>query len=93
MVGVIAPGGYFLYSNSSAVLPSYVVADVKNTTTINFNGNDSVALYTGTTFATANLVDAIGFTNTGGTGAGEGVDKSFVSRRYRRSGLRYNGGQ
>lgn len=72
--GTIAPGGYYLLKNTSAVLPSYAIADASNNSVNAFNGDDSLALWTGVTFASANIVDAIGFTTAGN----EGADKSFV---------------
>ena len=74
LTGTLAAGASFLYNNSGATLPSYAVATASNNSVINFNGNDSVTLWTGTTFSTASVVDAIGFTNLGN----EGLDKSYV---------------
>lgn len=72
--GTLGGGGVYLLSNPSAVLPSYATANATNANVIGFNGNDSVVLYNGNTWAVATIVDAIGFTNTGN----EGADKSFV---------------
>ena len=63
-----------MYGNTNNTTPSYATATVTSNTVINFNGNDSIVLWIGTTFATSSIVDTIGFTNTGN----EGVDKSFV---------------
>ena len=40
----------------------------------NFNGDDSLTLWTGATFSTESIIDAIGFTDLGN----EGADTSFV---------------
>ena len=73
--GILAAGSSLLIQNSGATLPAYALGTgISNNTVINFNGDDSVTLYTGGTFATANIVDAIGFTDLGA----EGTDKSFV---------------
>lgn len=76
-LGTVPAGGVALVWNTAATLPTYAVsdADLDGGSVLNFNGNDSVVLYTGgSTFATANIVDAIGFTNLGN----EGANKSFV---------------
>jgi predicted extracellular nuclease len=73
LTGSLAAGSSFLVGNTANTTPSYATANQNSNTVINFNGNDSIAIYTGS-FATANIVDAIGFTNAGN----EGVDKSFV---------------
>ena len=62
-------GDTYLLANTGAVLPSYAAPDLTNGTVINFNGNDSVVLYDGTTYNPANILDAIGFTNAGNEGA------------------------
>ncbi len=72
--GTLAAGSTFVLGNSANTTPSGVVANLNSNSVINFNGNDSIALYTTGTFSTANLIDAIGFTNSGN----EGADKSFV---------------
>lgn len=74
--GILAGGASFFYGNTANTTPAYatLTETANDNNVINFNGNDSIALWTGTTFATANVVDAIGFTNAGN----EGVDKSFV---------------
>ena len=69
--GVVASGGTFLLKNTGAVLPAYAVADQANGS-LTCNGDDSVVLYTGTTYAFANVVDAIGLTNNSAS------DRSFV---------------
>jgi predicted extracellular nuclease len=74
--GSLAAGASFVYGNTANTTPTYMVgnATANNNNVINFNGNDSVGLWTGATFSTVSLVDAVGFTNSGN----EGVDKSFV---------------
>ncbi len=74
LTGTIAPGATFVLGNTGNTTPSYAIANLNSNTVINFNGNDSIAIYTSGTFATANLIDAIGFTEAGN----QGVDKSFV---------------
>ena len=71
LTGTIAPNTAYLVKNSSAVLPSYATADLSSGS-LTHNGDDSVVLYTGSTYAYANVVDAFGLT--GNTAA----DKSFV---------------
>ncbi len=70
LTGTLASGASFLYGNTANTTPTYATATATSNTVINFNGNDSIALWTGTTFATSSIVDAIGFTNAGI----EGVD-------------------
>jgi predicted extracellular nuclease len=60
--GTLAAGATFLVKHGSAALPSYAVADIASSAVANFNGDDSVVLYTGSTFAFANVVDAFGLT-------------------------------
>lgn len=72
--GSLDAGSSFLLSHGSAVLPSYAVADLTSSTVINFNGDDSLTLWSGVTFTTASIIDAIGFTDLGN----EGADTSFV---------------
>lgn len=69
--GTIAPGGVFLLKNTNAVLPAYATADQAHGS-LNYNGDDSVVLYTGSTYAFASVVDALGLT--GNTAA----NRSFV---------------
>jgi predicted extracellular nuclease len=72
--GLLAPGSTYVLGNSLNTTPLAAVANLNNDNVINFNGNDSIALYTTGVFSTANLIDAIGFTNAGT----QGTDKSFV---------------
>ena len=75
--GLLAPGASYLYRHVSATQPSGLTANLSGNTgsPADFTGNDSLALFTGgATFSTANLADAIGFTNAGA----EGADKSFM---------------
>jgi predicted extracellular nuclease len=74
LTGILAAGASSLYGNANNTTPSYATATATSSTVINFNGDDSIALWTGTTFATSSIVDAIGFTDVGN----EGADKSFV---------------
>jgi beta-glucanase (GH16 family) len=73
--GTLAPGAVYLIKHSSATVPGYPTANLSlGTGTVMADwGNDSLGLYTGTTFATANLVDAIGFVSS----ANDGQDISF----------------
>ncbi len=72
--GELAAGGVFLLSHTSAALPSYATADVKNGSVLNFNGDDSVVLSLGNYSGVGSIVDAIGFTDSGN----EGSNTSFV---------------
>lgn len=69
--GTIAPGGVFLLKNNNAILPAYATADQAHGS-LNYNGDDSVVLYTGTIYAFTSVVDAMGLT--GNTAA----NRSFV---------------
>jgi predicted extracellular nuclease len=76
LTGTIAPGETYVIAHSSAVLPEYITpnqADGSNGG-VNFNGDDSVVLWTGTTYSFAGVVDAFGVT------AGGFADKSFVRK-------------
>ena len=68
----IAAGGTYLVSHTSATNPIYAVAGQK--AGLVHNGDDSVVLYTGETYAFANVVDAFGLL--GNTAA----NKSFVRK-------------
>ena len=70
-IGTLAVGQTVVVANSGAA--PLTPAAALNSGTINHNGNDSVAIYSGA-YSTETLVDVIGFTNVGN----EGVDKSFV---------------
>jgi hypothetical protein len=74
LTGTIPAGGVYLVSHTSAALPSYALPADLQSTVCNFNGDDSVVLYTGETFAFANVTDAVGLT--GNTAA----NKSFVRK-------------
>ena len=69
----IAANATYLVRHSSATNPAYATADLA-TSSLTFNGDDSVVLYTGSTYAFANVVDAIGMTAT------QGLDRSFVRK-------------
>ncbi len=73
LVGTISAGGVHLVSHGSAVLPDYVVAN--QTAGMVFNGDDSIVLYTGETYAFANVVDAFGWAAASGA-----ADRSFVRK-------------
>jgi hypothetical protein len=59
--GTIAPGATYLVSHGDAAAPAYAVANVASNGLL-FNGDDSVVLYTGSTYNFANVVDAFGLT-------------------------------
>ena len=77
--GSIPAAGTYLVGHSSASNPVYAVAN--QTAGWGFNGDDSVVLYTGGTYAFANVVDAFGLT--GNTAK----DKSFVRKTSVTSGV------
>jgi MYXO-CTERM domain-containing protein len=60
----IPANGTVLIGNSSANTPTYAVGD-QLSGSIAFNGDDSVVLYTGSSYAFANVVDALGVTGSG----------------------------
>ena len=72
--GSLSSGSTLLLSHTSSDTPLYASANMTSGSVGNFNGNDSLVLYYGSTFATANVVDAIGFTDSGK----EGANTSFV---------------
>ena len=77
LTGVMASGEVRLIYNSNSTLPAYALTydpRLINNTVANFNGDDSLTLWTGATFSTASIIDAIGFTDLGN----EGADTSFV---------------
>lgn len=82
LTNTIAAGGTYLVAHGSATNPAYAVAN--QTVSWGFNGDDSVILYTGETYAFANVVDAFGLTNTT-TAFGE--NKSFVRANTVTSGV------
>lgn len=69
--GTLAANSTYLIRNSSAALPAYATADVSSGS-LTFNGDDSVVLYSGSTYAFANVLDAFGLT------ASTAADTSFV---------------
>ena len=71
----IPAGGHYLLAHSSAANPLYAssATNQRNGSTINFSGNDSVVLYSSSTYSLANILDVVSFTNSGN----EGIDKSF----------------
>ena len=77
LTGVMASGEVRLIYNSASTLPAYALTydpRLINNSVANFNGDDSLTLWTGATFSTASIIDAIGFTDLGN----EGADTSFV---------------
>ena len=77
LTGVMASGEVRLIYNSASTLPAYALTydpRLIGNTVVNFNGDDSLTLWTGATFSTASIIDAIGFTDLGN----EGADTSFV---------------
>lgn len=71
--GTLGAGQSFLLSHSSAALPTYATADLTSGSVINFNGDDSVVLYSGSVDL-SNIVDALSFTDAGA----EGTNTSLV---------------
>ena len=75
--GVLKAGEFLLLANPSAVLPTYAVAnaDAKPSASgqqvINFNGDDSVVLYSSDAYLTENILDAVSFSGN------NGADKTF----------------
>lgn len=61
LTGTIAPGATYLVSHRLAAAPTYAAADVATNALI-FNGDDSVALYTGAAYDVGNVVDVLGLT-------------------------------
>lgn len=78
LVGSLAGGGILVIGNSANTTPSYAVGALTttiNNTVANFNGNDSLVLWNDSAaFSTAQIIDALSFTDAGN----QGVDKSFV---------------
>lgn len=60
--GSLAAGGVYLAKNGAATLPTYATANLTSSGVINFTGDDSVVLYTGSTYSFANVVDVFGLT-------------------------------
>jgi predicted extracellular nuclease len=60
----IEPHDVVLIAHSSASDPTYASPD-QSSGNVNFNGDDSMILYTGSTYAFANVVDAFGVTGSG----------------------------
>ena len=67
----IAAGGTYLVSHTSATNPAYAVAGQK--AGLVHNGDDTTVLYTGSSYAFANVVDVMGWTADSGAS-----DKSYV---------------
>ena len=81
LTGSIPPGGTYLLSHLQAALPTYATAAQANSQVINFNADDSVVLYTGATYAFANVVDAFGMT------ASNAINTSFVRKNTITTGV------
>lgn len=64
LTGTLAPGATLLLGNSANTAPAYAAAADTTSGTlnnvINFNGDDSVVIYTGSSYAYVNVVDAFG---------------------------------
>ncbi len=71
---VLASGSSYILGNTANTTPAYASANQNANTVINFNGDDSVVLWTGAAFAFSGVVDAFGLT--GNTAQ----DKSFVRK-------------
>ncbi len=75
--GTIAAGETYLIANNQAAAPTYAVTGTDQIGTggagVNFNGDDSTVLWTGTTYAFSSVIDAMGVTTTSGFG-----DLSYV---------------
>lgn len=71
--GTLNAGSCFIYAHSSATLPAYAtsIANTRNSNVINFNGDDSVVLYTGSSYNSANIIDAFGVSATSGSPFGD----------------------
>jgi predicted extracellular nuclease len=74
LTGTLAANSSYLIRNTGAAAPPYAVsgANLDNINVINFNGDDSVVLYSGATYSFANVIDAFGVT------ANSFVDTSYV---------------
>lgn len=66
-------GGIFLLGRNKDGAPLIAPPDYVNAIVVEFDGNDSFAIYAAGAYSTSALVDAIGF-----TAENEGKDKSFV---------------
>lgn len=74
LTGSLAAGATLTIAHGSAALPAYAIpADVSNSGVANFNGDDSVVVWTGATYSFASVVDAFGSLAAGGFG-----DVSYV---------------
>lgn len=65
LVGSLAAGATHTISHSSAAAPAYAVPADQTSGSLGFNGDDSVVLWAGATYAFTNVVDAFGLTTTG----------------------------
>lgn len=70
---ILASGAVIVISNNQATGPATAFAPALTTGNLSFNGNDSIALYSGAA-GPSDLVDVVSFTDAGN----EGADKAFV---------------
>jgi hypothetical protein len=79
----LAPGEFLLLANSAAAAPAYAVAnaDAKPSASgqqvINFNGDDSVVLYSSDSYLPENILDAFSVSALSNTAANAATDKTF----------------
>ncbi|MGE9268861.1 MAG: lamin tail domain-containing protein, partial [Verrucomicrobiales bacterium] len=65
--GILNSGDTLLFKHSSAANPSYAATLGTASSITNFNGDDSIAIFSGDSTNAADLVDVLGFTsNVGG---------------------------
>ncbi|MBK1881810.1 lamin tail domain-containing protein [Luteolibacter pohnpeiensis] len=62
LTGTIVAGETLVFMNAGAVDPSYASTTATTISSVNFNGDDSVVIYTGSSFTTASIVDVFGAT-------------------------------
>ena len=75
----ISAGGTYVVRHGSATNPAYATAN--QIATWSFNGDDSVVLYTGSTYAVGAIVDVLGMTAT------NGMDRSLVRKNTITTGV------
>ncbi len=64
LTGSLAAGGSYVVRHASATTPSYATGSaVSNSSVINFNGDDSIVLWTGSSYSFSSVVDAFGATS------------------------------
>ena len=80
---VLKPGQFLLLGNASATVPAYAAANAdakpnaSGQTVINFNGDDSVVLYSSDAYLPENILDAFSVSATGTAAPGNATDKTF----------------